>query len=110
MKHTQGKWHWSDKGGAGCSPYDMAGCLKNEDGVSVLWLEIDDTAENPNDYEPFFCTTEANAKLIAAAPELLEACKILFGVLKIACKRPKKATKSFIKKTEALIKLAESGD
>lgn len=68
MEHTKGEWYWAldDEG----RPHNLR--CKSDDGTldeHILFAGLDfaDTYA--------FANSEANAKLIASAPELLEACK-----------------------------------
>ncbi len=57
--HTQGKWRVKESGGCVCAPnVTICQLVHIDDG----WLSIDREVE-------------ANAKLISAAPQLLEVCK-----------------------------------
>ena len=68
-KHTPGPWavrpHWSDD-----SKLEVFPTRPDQDCTVGAWAEIAEVSEG-GDGE----TAEANARLIAAAPDLLEACK-----------------------------------
>ena len=73
-KHTPGPWWWDGDPRPGCSAWDV-GTLRGAKGACVMYYEIDNANKQPNDYKPFGCTTPANARLIASAPDLLAACE-----------------------------------
>ncbi len=62
MKHTPGKWEYDTKG----NYYNESGVIRMN-GVLIAKM-VTQTTHKPKE-------VEANARLIAAAPELLEACK-----------------------------------
>jgi hypothetical protein len=70
MKHTPGKWKWEEQ----FLPEDMG----ESNGIFILT----DAGEFPLASITFCPERYANALLIAAAPELLEACKEAFSVWK----------------------------
>lgn len=86
-RHTPTPWHWTGNGSEGCSPWDLDGILEGPNGETVIYLEIDNSAHDPINYEPFFCTTQANAEFIVRAvnchDELVEALKT--AVLHLEC-------------------------
>lgn len=45
------------------------------------WVQTADDKKTPIANFNFYAATEANARLIAAAPELLEACKVALGII-----------------------------
>ena len=71
-KHTPGPWNMTADGGGF---YVEGGDL-----LVASAQEVDPSASDAEDYFPGD-TTEANARLIAAAPELLEALKALTNSL-----------------------------
>ena len=74
LKHTPGPWT-VDYSGNGI---DKAPAIYGKNGglvVSVLGLKVHNSSENLD--TKFSEETMANAKLIASAPDLLEACKLL---------------------------------
>lgn len=80
MKHTPGPWKISpfssDKQGLIYATDEKCVAVTKAQGKGVLWIK--DNAEN-----------EANAHLIAAAPELLEVCK---EIVRIEVKSAKEIT------------------
>ena len=66
MKHTKGPWD--------VDPNDEFTVTADRDGLSVCCTEYEDRGKNEN---------IANARLIAAAPELLEACQTALITLNI---------------------------
>ena len=62
MKHTKGEWKWINQTTQGGDYYKVTG-----ETVSVCNITTRDSKQ-----------AEANAKLIASAPELLEACQYVF--------------------------------
>ena len=58
-KHTPGPWEY----------------------LGHAWVQTADDKKTPIANFNFFAATEANARLIAAAPELLEACKVALGII-----------------------------
>ncbi len=71
-KHTQGKWKWYKKDTHPHLYSDLYGETEDEPILTFSWKEP------LNDSLPYGCidVTEANAKLIASAPELLEALQL----------------------------------
>src|SRR5262245_5036653 len=65
-KHTPGPWE--------NGPFDVYSKADIEDGGNIV-------CEAPQDWEDSMYRWEANARLIAAAPELLEACEAGFRAL-----------------------------
>jgi hypothetical protein len=70
-KHTQGDWGFDDNG-----IYEVIGdklmAINGDDGMKIAWIE-----EGPEQL--------ADARLIAAAPDLLEACKTALTLLRGLC-------------------------
>jgi len=65
MSHTPGPWHWSDRYPM-VSSGEKTWSLIGEDGYGILSCDgVENSPQGLND--------EANARLIAAAPDLLEA-------------------------------------
>jgi hypothetical protein len=64
IKHTPGPWEWDDEVWAEYDPEQRAPWLIGSDGQQVLTGRIK-------------CRTEADARLIAAAPDLLKTLTIL---------------------------------
>lgn len=94
-KHTQESWVVSERGDD--SVGNMIDCLKSSEGSDSEWVSIGGRGWSIAYAHP------TNAHLIAAAPELLEACKALseyiigegdphaYTVLDITCSAIKKA-------------------
>ena len=66
MSHTPGPWHCHTNGS------EFSVTAEDHNGATCYLARIDKFRTRHGDY-----ADEANAKLIAAAPELLEACKAL---------------------------------
>ncbi len=65
MSHTPGPWHCHTNGS------EFSVTAEDHNGATCYLARIDKFRTRHGDY-----ADEANAKLIAAAPELLEACKL----------------------------------
>lgn len=71
--HTPGPWGWPNDSKEGCSSFDALK-LRGPDGDAVIFAEIEGSANNATG--AFLCfENPADARLIAAAPDLLEACE-----------------------------------
>ena len=68
MSHTPTPWKW-EWDGKPCGD-EHYGLLEGQDGIPVL--EVDDLIDER------IVVTAANARLIAAAPDLLEACQMAY--------------------------------
>ncbi|MDP9652054.1 hypothetical protein [Paraburkholderia caledonica] len=65
IKHTSGPWQWDDEVWTDYDPAERAPWLIGADGRLILTGQIR-------------CQTEADARLISAAPELLEALRLCY--------------------------------
>lgn len=64
-KHTPGPWHYQDRSDA------YTHIVRNAEGNSIIVYAPQSTRPE----------AEANARLAAAAPELLEACQMMLGIM-----------------------------
>lgn len=74
MSHTPGPWTWTAPYGATLM---FTGCRVNEGPILVGGDNTEVLNANSGEYSPV--DNEDNARLIAAAPDLLEACKELMA-------------------------------
>ena len=86
MKHTKGEWKWINQTTQSGDYYKVTG-----ETVSVCNITTRDSKQ-----------AEANAKLIAAAPELLEACEQAFNM----CDMLRMPTESDLKNMANFLKAA----
>lgn len=86
MKHTKGEWKWINQTTQSGDYYKVTG-----EAVSVCNITTRDSKQ-----------AEANAKLIAAAPELLEACEQAFNM----CDMLRMPTESDLKNMATFLKAA----
>lgn len=75
-RHTPGPWRWVDRSSS-WDYKDELPRLESDEGAEVLWLGDNETYYPTAGNRP----NEADAALIAAAPELLEALKALLAVV-----------------------------